>query len=695
MKLEILTSIKIITSALFRMEEEQGWEYQRAEIFSNLTSSGVHLKHYELELLAGYIANVMHKLEVSIPRHFLKRRLKPVDPALARAIEQEVVKNLKNNKLINDVGVQVAQNLKNMPSTLENDDTFVDISPIGKELVEFESLSDSEIELLLIPINQLTLGTRLSGLLRNRNVLYLGQLVDLNTLQLYREPNVGRKTIDELFSLVQKYNLKDFPLFIWPEDTVIRGIIASRKIEPSRSFKISCNEAQTLEEEVECIIRKIVPRNVSSVLIHRLGTKRQGCPMTLEEVAKSKIVNDTKLTRERIRQIEFQGKKLIKSKIIELSKYQLVLAELTKHPVISEYDAEQILKNKQITNLDNPLLLISNLERLDLVQFPFIQKKILWINQTYLVNKNLFDAKILTKFFKHLQKEISGNAFAIIDMNVYFLDDKYSAETIRSVIETTDQLICIPYGEKLYIAKRPGRLKSHANKLVTSLVKIFLLSRKCTMRDVYKAVKKTRNLSQEFPFPVFERYLQELKFFKCDEMIIECLEPPETEILNRAEGLLVKWAKQFGDRVDSTTLHNFLVCSGMTSQAARQIVIHSPLIITIKKGRSNVQGLYAFVGDLKGPLFYMKPMGKDIEHDSIEITIPINASTRIFGKHTLDKKIVADGIYEVFDKHDNFICKLISKGNCLNGLKPLTKEINEGNLIVVFDLQEKSVSILE
>ena len=173
---------------------------------------------------------------------------------------------------------------------------------------------------------------------------------------------------------------------------------------------------------------------------------------------------------------------------------------------------------------------------------------------------------------------------------------------METALSLSRNLVCIRFNDDLYVAKRPKRLVARKNKLITSLVKIFCVSRSSSIRDLYEGVKKTRNLRDEFPFEVFHEFVSRLDFFELNESTVSCLSPPGNNPLTKGEKIIVNLANEDGGILDSETLHRTLIQHGISSPLARQVVIHTPLLFSIKKGHYRQKGLYKFVGNLDAPL---------------------------------------------------------------------------------------------
>ena len=158
---------------------------------------------------------------------------------------------------------------------------------------------------------------------------------------------------------------------------------------------------------------------------------------------------------------------------------------------------------------------------------------------------------------------------------------------------------------------------------------------------------------------------------------------PGNNPLTKGEKIIVNLANEDGGILDSETLHRTLIQHGISSPIARQVVIHTPLLFSIKKGHYRQKGLYKFVGNLDAPL-----VEGSQEHRTSEdflIQIKVESKTRMLGRVSITEKLPKEGEYDVYDQDDNFICVLQYQGVTLSGLRPLLKDTDAQTLSLRFE----------
>ena len=173
----------------------------------------------------------------------------------------------------------------------------------------------------------------------------------------------------------------------------------------------------------------------------------------------------------------------------------------------------------------DPINLIKRLCDIGLGSFNHKDLHVPFIGETLLFDPGKIVSRDLRRFFVDLKRGIVGNAFAGITSSTL---DHYDGRTgeLETALSLSRNLVCIRFNDDLYVAKRPKRLVARKNKLITSLGKIFCVSRSSSIRDLYEGVKKTRNLRDEFPFEVFHEFVSRLDFFELNESTVSCLSPP-------------------------------------------------------------------------------------------------------------------------------------------------------------------------
>jgi hypothetical protein len=278
---------------------------------------------------------------------------------------------------------------------------------------------------------------------------------------------------------------------------------------------------------------------------------------------------------------------------------------------------------------------------------------------------------------------LSGHAFAQVDPTE-FVGQRTDENDFQLALSSSQNLTCVKFEDLLYVAKKPKRLVTKKNKLVTALAKIFAVSKTSQTRDVFEGVSKSRYLHEKIPFDVFHEFLSRLDFFQLDEGMIQCNTPPAVSALTKGEMIIAQMAREADGILNSTNVHQTLIKNGIPSTSARQVVIHTPLLISLRRGAYRQEGLYKFVGNMDAVLQTDRG-SKGADPDDFIVTIADDAKTRMFGRVTMTEKISIEGIVEVYDREENFICSVNIKGLTLTGLQPLLIGNQNRAITLIYD----------
>lgn len=548
----------------------------------------------------------------------------------------------------------------------------------------------SLLETLFMSIEQVDLSIRLSNVLKREGIKYLGELSLIDFTDFLRQPNVGRNTINELKKIQIEYNIV-LPKFEWPTDSEIQQLINDRNLNPGKSFAIDGDGAKTIEGEVTNILKKIIPNQHIELVLNRLGINVDWDSMTLRELAESGFIGDKPVTRERARQVLKKCSSLMERKKFIAPILNNVIIKIKSAPIVNIITIQEEIIKEGWSSSPEPLKLIENL-----IEFGFsgqhISKiRIPWVNQTFVINEGSDSEIELYNLFMEIREQTSGSVFAQlenIDYEKYnYIDKKLAIELVKSC----SSLAYIETQNDYFVAKIPRSLDVTGNKINASMAKVFAVTNVVGTSTFHQAIQKTRNFTQKIPLDAFVSLIKEYKFLEVSEVEVRCLKRPTKNPLNESDYLVIEAVKQFGNLIDTTTLHKFLVSKGLTSGAARQIPIFSPLIINIKKGHRGYKGYYSFICDVgEIDILQKTESTKASQPDNEKFCIPNNAKTRVVGLHLMDHKSFDDGSYDIFDQHDNLICSINVQGLQMRGLQPIAKTTNEDIIELHFDREQQA-----
>ena len=189
-------------------------------------------------------------------------------------------------------------------------------------LIENQDYKPKYRQDFFITIDEVEFSVRTQNCLRSLNIRYVGDLIQKSVNNLLREPNFGRKSLNETREFVNKLGLSlNMKIDDWGntiEEFERSGFIKSekkiivRKKTQWGKYEKYVSDPVLLIQKVLGDIKNLSPTNQRSieVISRRYGLNESRKEETLEEIG-----NYLGVTRERVRQIEGKAKRKIKFRI--------------------------------------------------------------------------------------------------------------------------------------------------------------------------------------------------------------------------------------------------------------------------------------------------------------------------------------------------------------------------------------------
>ena len=190
-----------------------------------------------------------------------------------------------------------------------------------KKNSSIESYLNENLEVLIKPIESLNLSVRTFNCLKNENVKNIGDLIQLSEQYLLKSQNFGVKSLTELRELLDFYKL-NFNTYIenWPPENL------EEKIKILKEKEI--DELQVDTESLLGEIKDLLNDKEYSILRDRFWKNK-----TLQEIGTA-----LDITRERVRQFEFQA--LRKIKVVKKN-YLLSFIKKNEEKIFNKYSEDQ------------------------------------------------------------------------------------------------------------------------------------------------------------------------------------------------------------------------------------------------------------------------------------------------------------------------------------------------------------------
>ena len=138
-------------------------------------------------------------------------------------------------------------------------------------ILTLSELSKDELELILTPLDYLNLKPRIRSGLKNSGISYLGQIASLDRSEFLKLPNAGKSSWNEIFAIVQKYDLLLYANIEWPGHEFVKDLVSKRQLDVGKPLAIGSSAATTIEQEARDIFAQALSPIQFKVLAEGLG----------------------------------------------------------------------------------------------------------------------------------------------------------------------------------------------------------------------------------------------------------------------------------------------------------------------------------------------------------------------------------------------------------------------------------------
>lgn len=118
------------------------------------------------------------------------------------------------------------------------------------DLIEMETFDENDLKLMLTPIAKFDLSVRLTNVLNQLNLTYLGQILCIDYRNIATLSKVGRNTAQELMHFLDSHGLSKISLSGWPNEETLarlnRSYFSLKEITDSTSFGMLSDEVLEL-----------------------------------------------------------------------------------------------------------------------------------------------------------------------------------------------------------------------------------------------------------------------------------------------------------------------------------------------------------------------------------------------------------------------------------------------------------------
>lgn len=609
-------------------------------------------------------------------------------------IQDDLILFLSNQNFSNTVSnIDYSKPLKFLPKQLE-----LDTKSDGLHLSNFQELSDKKLSILLSDIKFLRLSVRSNNCLKTFGIKKIGEIIYYGLDRLQFMPNMGKKSVKEIISSIDKVCDFDFrSIFFddWPSSEIIHDIISSRKIKINQFNKISFKGLYTIEEELIAILSKITDGKKLELIKKRYGLSNDQVNYTLQELGDLAILGK-KVTRERIRQVINAQIKKISLYNFELPKLELLKNYVIKNKFVSENDIFEFCIKENISQYNQPSKLIEISNFMKLNNLNDIEKcKILSVNETYFCIKQY--SNILEPFFNEILVKLTGSIFFRLDQHSLIQSNQLSINEGYKILSSCKNLVILNENDNFFVFKELFHLDVSKNALSVLLGKVFNIVKKVDLNFLYNGLMKVsargnnrRQLNKnDFSFDLFKSYISKLEFFKLDNNYLTINSKPIINHLTEKEDkLILKYFLEYGRDVDTKTFVNQMTKNGISSNQARVIYHTSIFLVQIKKGYYSNKGYSKFIFE-KDFLYSdnLEEIYREIEKKYDEtktVNFENDIKLKMQGIVKIPQLNISDNNYKIFDENSNFQFNAKVKNNIIYGFERFAKNNDNESFELTF-----------
>ncbi len=543
-----------------------------------------------------------------------------------------------------------------------------------------EEFTSKSLEILFTPLDKVSFSYRTLNVFNDQGFTLVGEIFTISEDKLIRLQNFGRNSLDEVKDFQKKHGLEGLNFSDWPDKQKIDEIISERNLSPGDYFDIIIDEGEFLEDEIYSFFRSKLSEKECNILLNRIGLNKDALPLTLEEISSDETIFESRVTRERVRQIEAKALKKLKQNNFSLPHLEPALNKVTSVLPKNFSGVDEVLIESGLMNSKSPTQLLIALQDLNLFD-PFMEIfSIDVIDTTLLLNKELEWHSELKKFLTDIRREFVGKLFVSLDTEKFSKYEHLSPEHVSDVLSQIEAFHLQKDGSLIRVFMRFDDLDRSISKFQAPMARIFQVTNGVYLATLLAALNKFRtliefNVKDTLPQEALKDFLSSLDFITIKDDFVYSSIKPIKSALDTYDVAILKTLKSFGTTIDSTTLQKEVVKQGFSSAQAGQARLWSPFLVVLKKGRSREKGLYEFIGkehELNKINFSIKYNSNLTQLNPI-IIVPNNSITRLRNYHVIESNMLPNGKYEVTSCDGVFIGNIIIQDNQMKDIRDILR----------------------
>ena len=558
------------------------------------------------------------------------------------------------------------KSLNEVEALLSSIENLVPRAECAKEdgALDFLKIEEPLSSILLQPVKHLKLTTRASNLMEDLEIMTVGELVQLTESDLFRTPNVGRLTINNLKTVLAQLGLSLGSVITnWPDKEALVLLLEARAQDQLDRKQTPDTTFTYVEDELCAAVKAAVDGSEQAIIMRRTGWDGDRV-WTLEELANDP--NATRrvspVSRERIRQIESKALEKIRKICPSTPHLGRAIALIEENAPLATVTLPSLLQGHGITQRGLGYKALSEAIKAFQVDWDLVYRTI--GQDAFLLPSDRADE--IERIWTILVNRAVNQDFVELDqiINVDQHSDPLPLDVAASGISKIPSLGWLDRGRRIYWSL--DRVRRGWNKPINVCRKILTVAPEVPLKRLATAVKRARTV-RDFPSGnTFMNMLLASEEFEVDDGMVSRGARFRRVSLSNSDRLMVNAATDAGTVTTSKELSEALVRSGLSINHARMLMVISPFWITTARGK------YRFIGK-KSRLneFLLKEtaeIGGVEERQECLVGLEINHRHLVTGNHRIDEDKVKPGQWSLRDEKGNNLGKIDVTETMIRGL---------------------------
>ena len=341
-----------------------------------------------------------------------------------------------------------------------------------------------------------------------------------------------------------------------------------------------------MDQEIERALTEQVEPRYQLLVKNRLGWL--GCQVhTLEAIAQDPALSGLRKekTRERIRQIERQSRQDIKAAWKDQPPPAILrtLKLLKDSCPITEANLGKLLEQEGLTKHTLSFKTLRVLA--DLASFPWRFCKI-YQDEQIVASTSVHSEEDNMFLAKSIKKATNYRPLSSVDDVMERTDGQFKENYIKAVISAHSRLFWLDKEHNCFWLKPDAPVKK--NRIIFICGKIFTIEREASLAELHELITRTRKIREKFSTEALSNLLRLSGLFDVKGDRVSRRDGVTFDNLRRQDRLILQAAKIQGRTFQFVQMRDHLMSGGMSDPSATALIITSPLLKRIGKGRYQV-----------------------------------------------------------------------------------------------------------